>query len=92
MTPRPVVDAERDLVRHIGRQLRSAREARGLSLKQAAQASEGRFGAPTLGTYERAERQAPSGTLASLAALYGVRVVDLLPAETVDAKPEEDGS
>ena len=65
----------------IGQALRRARNARGLSLQEAARRSEGRFAASAIGGYERGERAISVPRLLRLANIYGVPPEQLLPRE-----------
>ena len=64
-----------------GQRLRTVREQRGLSLAQVERASEGRFSAGRVGSWERAERHVSAEELARYAAWLGVPVRLLLPPE-----------
>ena len=57
------------------------REQRGMSLAQTGEASQGRFSAGTVGSWERAERHVSAEELARYAAWLGVPVRLLLPPE-----------
>lgn len=67
----------------LGRQLRQVCQAIGWSLDAAAAKSQGKWKAGTIGTYERGERALTASGLADLAALYGVRIAELLPGQAV---------
>jgi transcriptional regulator with XRE-family HTH domain len=75
----------------VGVRLRSARLARGWTLRDVAQVSGGRFRVETLGSWEREERGITPARLAALADLYGTTAAELLagfpdaPAETMAA-------
>ena len=80
------------LVRAVGRALREAREERGLTLRQAAEQSGGRFKPSVVGGYERAERSVSLLRFCELADFYGVpperllaRALEILGPE---ARPE----
>ena len=62
----------------LGAALRRAREARGLSLREAAAASSGAFKPSTLASYERAERTVPMERFFRIAFLYDISPVRLL--------------
>jgi transcriptional regulator with XRE-family HTH domain len=65
----------------LGRQLRAARRARGLSLKVVEAMTSGEFKASALGAYERAQRTISVVRLHRLARFYHVPVDRLLPAD-----------
>jgi transcriptional regulator with XRE-family HTH domain len=80
------------LVKAIGRALREAREELGLTLRQAAERSDGRFKPSVVGGYERAERSISLARFCELADFYGVpperlltRALELLGPE---ARPQ----
>ena len=60
------------LVKAVGRALREAREELGLTLRQAAERSEGRFKPSVVGGYERAERSISLARFCEMADFYGV--------------------
>ena len=66
------------LAEEVGGALRRAREARGLTLREAARASSGAFQPTTLASYERAERSLPIERLFQIAFLYDISPVRLL--------------
>ncbi len=66
------------LAREVGAALRRAREARGLTLREAARASSGAFQPSTLASYERAERSVPIERFFRIAFLYDISPVRLL--------------
>lgn len=66
------------LADEVGAALRRAREARHLSLRQAARASSGAFKPSTLASYERAERTVAIERFAQIASLYEISPVRLL--------------
>jgi transcriptional regulator with XRE-family HTH domain len=82
--PEAVIDPE--YARELGTRLRATREQRGWSLRDVQQASQGRFRASAVGTYERGERGISVQRLSDLAKLYGVAVESVLPGS---AHPEE---
>lgn len=63
---------------HIGRVLRRLRNDRGLSLRQVAGFSEGRFTPTTIAGYERGERSISVERIVALARLYGTPAERLL--------------
>lgn len=63
----------------IGERLRAIRKQRGLSLAQAAERSQGRWGAACIGAYERGDRGVTVARLIELAEFYGVPLAELLP-------------
>ena len=91
--PEPITDPE--YARQLGASLRAIREQRGWSLRDVQAASDGRFTASAVGTYERGERGISVQRLSELAQLYGVPLERLLP-ETSDPqgrrgwRPSED--
>ena len=66
------------LAEELGAALRRAREARGLTLREAARASSGAFQPSTLASYERAERSVPIERFFQIAFLYDLSPVRLL--------------
>jgi len=66
------------LAEEVGAALRRAREARDLSLRDAARASSGAFKASTLASYERAERTVPIERFFRLTSLYDISPVRLM--------------
>lgn len=68
----------------LGERLRSVRRAQGLRLQDVEIASDGRFKAVVVGSYERGDRAVSAHKLAALAEFYGVPVIELLPD---DAQP-----
>src|SRR3954452_9882189 len=73
----PVTDPE--YACQLGAALRAIREQRSWSLRDVQVASEGRFTASAVGTYERGERGISVQRLSELAQLYGVPLDRLLP-------------
>ncbi len=73
----------------MGERLRRARRARGWSLLEVEEATEGEFKASVLGAYERGERSLSVSRLCRLAELYHVTPAALLPgaAELAAAEP-----
>jgi transcriptional regulator with XRE-family HTH domain len=65
----------------LGQQLRAVRRAHGMRLQDVEDASDGRFKAVVIGSYERGDRAVSATKLAALADFYGVAVADLLPDE-----------
>lgn len=74
----------------LGRRLRSVREQQGLTLRSAAQRSDGLFAASLLGAYERGERAVSAQRLAELADVYEVPVHALLPEHPVEIDLRDD--
>lgn len=67
--------------RELGDRLRRVRRARGLTLQDIEQRSEGRWKAVVVGSYERGDRAVSAVKLAELAAFYEVSAADLLAEE-----------
>jgi transcriptional regulator with XRE-family HTH domain len=67
-------------VKHIGRILRAARAARGLTLRQAANLSRGEFPPTSIASYERGDRSISLERFLRLASLYGMAPDRLLAA------------
>ena len=65
--------------RQVGARLRAVRQQRGMTLRDVEEASEGRWKAVVVGSYERADRSVSLPRLHELAAFYGIDVNDLLP-------------
>lgn len=63
----------------LGNRLRQARQGRGWSLADAAEASSRRFRPSTLAAYERAERRVAVDVLYELARLYDIPISALCP-------------
>lgn len=63
----------------VGERLRQARRARGWSLIDVEEISDGEYKASVLGAYERGERSVSASRLWRLAQVYGVHVATLLP-------------
>jgi transcriptional regulator with XRE-family HTH domain len=74
--------AEQEVRVALGDQLRRVRNAAGLSLQQAAAKAGGAFPAVVLGSYERGDRNVTIPRLVRLCEVYGVTVLDVLPALT----------
>lgn len=68
------------MAEEVGRALRQARSARGLTLRDVAARSDGAFKPTAVAAYERAERSISLQRFCDLAQLYGVRP-ELLLAE-----------
>jgi transcriptional regulator with XRE-family HTH domain len=66
------------LAREIGTALRRIREARGLTLREAADASDGRFKPSSIAGYERGERAITVQRFCDLAQVYGADPARLL--------------
>jgi transcriptional regulator with XRE-family HTH domain len=73
----------------LGERLRRARRARGWSLLEVEEATDGEFKASVLGAYERGERSLSVARLCRLAELYHVSPSALLPgvADIADGEP-----
>jgi transcriptional regulator with XRE-family HTH domain len=71
-------DAEEELQRALGRRLRHARRARGLTLQDVEERSGGRWKAVVIGSYERGDRAVSAARLTELAGFLDVEVSDLL--------------
>ena len=67
------------LIEHIGQALRDARKASGLTLREAAARSSGRFRPTSIARYERGERSISLVRFCHLAKVYGVGPEQLLP-------------
>jgi len=65
----------------VGERLRQVRVDRGWSLQEVERASEGRWKAAVIGSYERGDRNISATRLLELADFYGVRPSDVLPGE-----------
>jgi transcriptional regulator with XRE-family HTH domain len=65
----------------VGRRMRQVRQARGLTLRGLEKASEGRFTAMTVGSWERGERGIRMPSLAAYAQWLGVSVRIFLPPD-----------
>lgn len=68
-----------DYERQVGARLRAVRQQRGMTLRDVEEASDGRWKAVVVGSYERADRSVSLPRLHELAAFYGIDVNDLLP-------------
>jgi transcriptional regulator with XRE-family HTH domain len=77
-----------DLSHEIGRVLRLVRVARGLTLRGAAAASNGRFRPSSIAGYERGERAITIQRFCDLAGVYGVEPARLLDGILADARGE----
>ena len=77
-----------DLSRHIGRALRDARIARGLTLRSAARLSEGRFKPSSIAGYERGERAITVQRFCDLTRVYDVDPAGLLAGILREARGE----
>lgn len=71
-------EAEEALQRALGRRLRQARRARGLTLQDVEERSGGRWKAVVIGSYERGDRGVSAARLTELADFLDVEVADLL--------------
>ncbi len=67
-----------DFAKEIGRALRRARKSRGLTLREVAQRSSGRFKATSVAGYERGERKVTVERFCELSSFYGVSAPRLL--------------
>ncbi|TVP66567.1 MAG: transcriptional regulator [Nitriliruptor sp.] len=65
----------------VGERLRQVRLDRGWSLQEVERASDGRWKAAVIGSYERGDRNISATRLLELAEFYGVRPADILPGE-----------
>jgi len=74
----------------VGRALRRARLARGLTLKQVGERSQGAFKPTAVAGYERAERNISLERFSALCAFYGVAPAQLLAEilEALEGRPE----
>jgi transcriptional regulator with XRE-family HTH domain len=88
--PESVLDPE--YARELGARLRATREQRGWSLRDVQEASQGRFRASAVGTYERGERGISVQRLSELAKLYGVAVESVLPGSGHPLERRESGA
>jgi transcriptional regulator with XRE-family HTH domain len=79
-TEAPQRDAQDRRQRTIGDRLRRIRKQQGLSLAEVEKRSKGEWKAVVVGAYERGDRAITVAKLARLAAFYGVRLADVLPA------------
>lgn len=70
----------------IGAHLRDVRKARGLSLKELEERTEGRYKASVVGAYERGERIISAPRLLALAQFYGVDIASLFPPVSAAAE------
>lgn len=70
---------DEDVDRQIGAQIRACREAKGLTLAQLADRSDGEFKLSGLGMYERGVRSVTVVRLIALARVLGVNPCALLP-------------
>lgn len=75
-------ESEGSYQKRLGQQLRAVRRAHGMRLQDVEDASDGRFKAVVVGSYERGDRAVSAHKLASLAEFYGVTVADLLPDQS----------
>lgn len=76
-----------ELGRAIGDRIRDVRRAKGLSLLEVEELSEGEFKASVLGAYERGERSISVTRLLRLADVYDVNPAELLPLGRVSEGP-----
>lgn len=74
--------------KEVGERLRDARRARGWSLTDVEELSEGEYKASVLGAYERGERSVSASRLWRLAQIYGIHVASLLPG--AERGPDEE--
>lgn len=78
----------KDFNGQLGSKIRRARRARGWSLIDVEDVTEGEFKASVLGAYERGERTLSVSRLSRLAELYEVNVSDLIP--TMRSMPSDE--
>jgi CheY-like chemotaxis protein len=81
------VTTEFEFNREIGRRLRRARKARGMSLIAVEEASSGEFKQSALGSYERGERSLSIHRLHRLAGIYSMSAADVLATEAPPPAP-----
>jgi len=67
-----------EFARKVGRRLRQLRLEQGMTLQAVEEKSRGRWPAPRLGSYERADRSIKVETLAELAGFYGSTAIAVL--------------
>lgn len=77
-----------DYARALGGRLRAIRQQKNLSLHGVEKASDGRWKAVVVGSYERGDRAVTVQRLAELADFYGVPVSELLPEGVAPTRPE----
>jgi transcriptional regulator with XRE-family HTH domain len=70
----------------VGERLRQVRLDRGWSLQEVERASDGRWKAAVIGSYERGDRNISATRLLELAEFYGVRPSDVLPGEVASQR------
>ncbi|MGI8573870.1 MAG: transcriptional regulator [Egibacteraceae bacterium] len=70
-----------DYQRRLGGRLRAIRQQQGLTLQQVEEASDGKWKAVVVGSYERGDRAVSVAKLAELSDFYKVPVSELLPKE-----------
>jgi transcriptional regulator with XRE-family HTH domain len=85
------MEAPVSYTREVGERLRQVRIERGLSLQEVERASDGRWKAAVVGSYERGDRNISATRLLELAEFYEVSPADVLPGDQV-AAPAELGS
>lgn len=73
----------------VGERLRQARRARGWSLIDVEETSDGEYKASVLGAYERGERSISAARLWRLAQIYGIHVAALLPGASRGEIPDD---
>ncbi len=73
--------ATADYQRRLGGRLRAIRQQQGLTLQQVEEASDGKWKAVVVGSYERGDRAVSVAKLAELSDFYKVPVSELLPKE-----------
>ncbi len=78
----------KDFNGQLGSKIRRARRAKGWSLIDVEDVTEGEFKASVLGAYERGERTLSVSRLSRLAELYEVNVADLIP--TMRSMPSDE--
>jgi transcriptional regulator with XRE-family HTH domain len=77
--------------REVGERLRRVRVERGLSLQDVERASNGRWKAAVVGSYERGDRNISATRLLELAEFYEVLPADILPGEAPGGRRMDDG-
>jgi transcriptional regulator with XRE-family HTH domain len=75
----------------VGERLRRIRVDRGWSLQDVERASEGRWKAAVVGSYERGDRNITATRLLELAAFYEVSPAAVLPGEAPHSTPGSEG-
>jgi transcriptional regulator with XRE-family HTH domain len=78
--------------REVGERLRRVRVERGMSLHDVERASDGRWKAAVVGSYERGDRNISATRLLELAEFYEVAPGDFLPGDDVTTRRTSDGA